>query len=207
MDFDEISVVKRGANQRAHIVLFKADTEPPAERVTIWGLSALAKELWDTYGSVPDTYRDDYQPVAKAEFEAQYDAQMATVPVAKADSDIPVEVGEGIEDMAAPLVEPDLVPTREQAIAKVFERDPGLYDAMYGSHIPDGPWRELAAHDANPVREHQLPGTWITRDDFEKANQAETARKERLAALNRRVYGGTRDTDRYPRWGYDGAFR
>jgi hypothetical protein len=57
LTFDEISVVERGANQRAHIVLFKQDTEPPG-KVTLWKLSDALLQLRQTYS-------DDWTPVAK----------------------------------------------------------------------------------------------------------------------------------------------
>jgi hypothetical protein len=202
LDFDEVSFVPSGANQDAHIELWKSEAVP----VPIWqqseGLAALAR-----------TYADDWEPVAK-ESDPPMDAPGAGVETptaeviakmvvenpdvydedvgrfAKADS-APVEVQKGLDGLAASMVEQGQAATREQAIAKTLQHEPGLYDAMY---VPDPGPVELVKHDVNPVRGQDIGPQWVFKDDIAAAEQREDARKERQAALFRRYYGSSTAT-------------
>jgi hypothetical protein len=196
LEFDEISFVRSGANQDAHIVLAKSDA-PPA--VPLWqrseGLAALAR-----------TYRDDWEPseaVAKedagpmdmgtAGIETAYDFAESFAEVIAKHADLyddairnhavqfgkaaspPVEVQKGLDGLAASMVEQEQAATREQAIAKTFDRDPRMYDAMY---VPDPGPVELVKHDVNPVRGQDIGPQWVFKDDIAAAEQREDARKE-----------------------------
>jgi hypothetical protein len=119
----------------------------------------------------PDLYDDDIW-----ERTARFD---------KGAGDVPVEVVKGLDGLAASMVEQGQAATREQAIAKTLQDEPGLYDAMYVPQA-DPAQVELVKHDANPVRGQVIGPQWVTKDDVVAAEQREATRKEREAALFRR---------------------
>jgi hypothetical protein len=114
LEFDEISVVERGANQKSKIVLFKMDHD--AEDRSAEELDELAEMLSDPedeYSDLQDkSSYDDAAAITKA-FEddpQQYDAIYSRAPT----------------DMTGdPFGE-----FSPKEIAETFEREPSPYDAM-----------------------------------------------------------------------------
>jgi hypothetical protein len=108
MEIDEVSFVERGANQRAHVALWKSDDAQP-EKVPIWRLAESLRQL-------SKTYRDDWTP---REAVAKQDEPLERYPAVTTPT--PALMANGYP----------------QAIAKALELDPTRYDEFYGVHKLD----------------------------------------------------------------------
>jgi hypothetical protein len=109
MDFDEVSFVRRGANQKAHVVLFKSGDPYPLEdavemlRDAEPGLTH-AQAITKVYQSCQELYAESVQP--------------RNASVAKANPQL--------EEIAKSIQQRD-EGTRAQAVLKALESDPELY--------------------------------------------------------------------------------
>jgi hypothetical protein len=145
MEFDEISFVPGGANQKAHVAMWKSE-----QRVPIWkmdygkrlgtGLAELRRQeaiakadvedgpvafdpVTPSYSLMQAGYPQEVRKVFEAD-HAVYDDMV----VAKAG--FPSEDLVGLTGYAESMVDNGQAATMEQAVRLTLARDPRLYDAM-----------------------------------------------------------------------------
>jgi hypothetical protein len=138
MEFDEISLVRSGANQKAHVVLYKSDQEPVVKEDSI--ADAAANLLLDSDSSLTRA-----QAVAQI-YDARpdlYEAELGPGAVAKADQfeSERREMFVDVERLADQLQLSNRL-TREQAVAKALSMRQDIYDRSV-----------LMASDSVPVQQ------------------------------------------------------
>jgi hypothetical protein len=119
MEIDEISFVREGANQKAHVVLFKSDD--PADRVVADLEESIAK-LEQATGRIP-IYKQGTEPDPLA-----LDRAIATINKVLGKSEIPQQASvDSLAAVARALQNCDPEISDAQAISMALETNPGLY--------------------------------------------------------------------------------
>jgi hypothetical protein len=128
MEFDEVSFVREGANQKAHVVLFKSDD--PTDRVVADLEHSIAK-LQQATGRVP-IYKRATEPDPLA-----LDKAITTINKALGKSEIPQQASvDSLAAVARALQNCDPRLSQAQAISKALEANPGLYDPAMPAPAP-----------------------------------------------------------------------
>jgi hypothetical protein len=122
MNFDEVSFVHRGANQRAHVVLHKSEDTVGTGTVKQWDLLAYARQLQEANPGL-----NVAQAISKAleHDPGLYDPDMPpwTPPEPIQKSGLSFELESAAERMQQ--AHPEL--TFAECVSKALDRDPSLY--------------------------------------------------------------------------------
>jgi hypothetical protein len=165
MVFDEISFVRQGANQKAHIVLFKSDN--PADEV-VSGLEKSIARLEHAIGRIP-IFKQATDPDPDALEKA-----ITTINHALGKSETPEQASvDSLAGLAKSLQSQQPSMTREQAFAEALNRFPHLYD-------PDGGPPAEVAKQAEPELSPEVDGLAII---IQKSHPGMTREQAVLAAL------------------------